>query len=245
MAEVAHERPVWSRPALTTAGSLVALSAVLAAYRLPVDDPTVWLEAVTVATSAVVLIAVTWWLTGRPADPDRRVVLRWGLGSGLVLGCLWTAEIAFNNLTPHAVSTGAVRSVVDNVTWVTVGVFTVVATIAVTLHTRRWRSGLRAGVWSGVGSGLGAAAGGAVLLAFLRPYVERDPLMRIEWQQRNPGTGLATYVTRETLAGVGGHLWMVGIAQGALLGLLAALLTTAAIRVRTVAGRSRAFSDAG
>jgi hypothetical protein len=135
--------------------------------------------------------------------------------------------------------------VVDNITWVLVGVVTVVAAAMVTVHTRRWRSGLRAGVWSGVGSGLGASLGGAALLALLRPFVERDPLMRTEWQQRDPGVDLATYVTRETMAGVGGHLWVLGIAQGALLGLLAALVTTATIWVRTAVRQSTAVNDAG
>jgi hypothetical protein len=75
-------------------------------------------------------------------------------------------------------------------------------------------------VWSGVGSGLGAALGGAVLLAFLRSFVEDDPLMLTEWRQRGHGVDLAVYVTRETMAGVGGHLWVLGVVQGALLGVI-------------------------
>jgi hypothetical protein len=233
------------RLALAAVGGLVVLAVVVAAFRLPSGDPTVWLEALTVAASVVVLVGVTWWLTGRTAGPDRRVVLRWGLGSGFVLGGLWIAEIAFNNLTPSSVSTAGTRGVVDNVTWALVGVVTIVAAAVVTAKTGRWRSGLRAGVWSGVGSGLGAGLGGAALLAVLRWFVERDPLMRTEWQQRNPGVDLSTYVTRETMAGVGGHIWVLGIAQGALLGLLAALLTVAAIRVRATGRRSMVVSDAG
>lgn len=215
---------------LAAAGGLIAIGAVLAAVGLPGGDPTVWHEAVAVAGSAVVLVAVTWWLAGRPAGPDQRVVLTWGLGSGFLLGVLWIAEIAFNNLTPHSLSTAGTRGVLDNLTWALVGIGTVGAAIAVTVRTRRWQAGLRAGVWSGVGSGLGAALGGALLLALLRPSVEHDPLMRAEWQQRGTGTDLATYVTRETMAGVGGHLWLPGIAQGALLGLVAALMTAAALR---------------
>ncbi|HEV7962678.1 MAG TPA: hypothetical protein VGP57_09110 [Actinoplanes sp.] len=230
---------------LTATGGLVALGVLLAAFRLPIGDPTVWLEALSVAGSAVVLIAVAWWLTGRAGGPDRRIVLSWGLGSGFVLGGLWIAEIAFNNLTPHSLSTAGTRGVLDNITWAVVGIVTAGAAVGVTARTRRWRSGLRAGVWSGVGSGLGASLGGAVLLALLRPFVERDPLMRTEWQQRGTGAGLATYVTRETMAGVGGHLWVLGIAQGALLGLVAALLTTAAIWFRTATRQPTAASDAG
>ena len=242
---VGDERPAWVRPIVAATGALVAAGAVVAAFRLPAADSTVWLESLAVAGSTVVLIAVTWWLTGRAAVPDRRIVLTWGLGSGLVLGGLWIAEIGFNNLTPHSVSTAGARGVLDNVTWALVGVVTVVAAIAVTVRTGRWRSGLRAGVWSGVGSGLGASLGGALLLAFLRPFVERDPLMRTEWRQRGPGIDLATYVVRETMAGVGGHLWVLGVAQGALLGVIAALTTAGVMWSRTAIRQPRAVSDAG
>ncbi|MEV6850674.1 hypothetical protein [Actinoplanes sp. NPDC051411] len=231
---LAIDRPAWARPALVTAGGLTAVAAVLAAVRLPLRDPTVWAESSAVAGSTVALVAVTWWLTGRAAAPDRRMVLTWGLGSGLGLGAVWIAEIAFNNLTPHTVSTAGARGVLDNITWAVVGVGTLMAAGAVTARTRRWRSGLRAGVWSGVGSGLGAALGGAVLLALFRSSVEDDPLMRAEWQQRNPGVALPAYVTRETMAGVGGHLWLLGMAQGALLGLIASSIMIGVIRDRSL-----------
>jgi len=63
--------------------------------------------------------------------------------------------------------------------------------------------------------------------------------MRVEWQQRNPGLGLSAYVTRETMAGVGGHLWVLGIAQGALLSLIAASVTVAVIGDRDHGPRPR------
>ena len=110
----------------------------------------------------------------------------------------------------------------DNATWAIVAVITVVAAARVATVTGRWRCGVRAGVWSGVGSGLGAGVGGALLLCFLRPFVERDPLMLAEWRDRAPDLNLSAYVTRETMAGVGGHVWVLGVAQGALLGALAA-----------------------
>jgi hypothetical protein len=230
--DVADAPPSWTRPALACTGGLVALAAVVAAVRLPVQDPTVWAEALAVAGSAIALVVVTWWLVGRAGGPAGRMSVSWGLGSGFLLGGLWIVEIAFNNLTPHAVATAAARGVLDNITWAVVGIGTVVAAAAVTARTRRWRSGLRAGVWSGIGSGLGAALGGAVLLAFFRAYVESDPLMRAEWAQRGPGLDLSSYVTRETMAGVAGHLWVLGVAQGAVLGLLAATVTTGVVRSR-------------
>ncbi|MBY8872459.1 hypothetical protein K7640_11480 [Micromonospora sp. PLK6-60] len=224
--------PAWPRPVLAATGGLVALAAALAAVRLPAPDSTVWAEALVVAGSAVALAALTWWLTGRAHVRDRRLVLAWGLGSGFALGGVWLAEIAFNNLTPHTISTAAARGVLDNLSWAVVGVVTAVVAARVAARTRRWRSGLRAGVWSGVGSGLGAALGGALLLAAFRPSVENDPLMRAEWRRLGSGTDLSTYVTRETMAGVGGHLWVLGVAQGALLGLIASSVTVALLRAR-------------
>jgi hypothetical protein len=241
---VVNERPSWARPLLGLSGGLVAGGALLAALRLPGHAATVWLEASAVAGSTVLLTAVTWWLTGRAGVTDQKTVLTWGLGPGFVLGGLWIAEIAFNNLAPHSLSTGGARGVVDNATWAVVGLGTVAVAAGVTLRTRRWRSGLRTGVWCGVASGLGASTGGAVLLAVLRTSVEHDPLMRGEWQQRGAGVDLATYVTQETMAGVWGHLWVLGIMQGALLGLITAALTAAVVG----AGRARetaVLGDAG
>lgn len=237
MAAVASTRAV-----LVASGGVVALGAVLAAFRLPVPDSTVWLEALAVFGSTVLLIAVAWWLTGRTGVVDRTIVLAWGLGSGAILGALWIAEIAFNNLTPHSISTASARGWLDNATWAVVGVVTAAAAARVTVATRRWRSGVRAGAWSGVGSGLGAAAGGALLLAFLRPLVERDPLMQTEWRVQGSGVRLAAYVTRETMAGVWGHLWVLGIAQGALLGVIAAS-TVAIVRLRRAASRPAVVTD--
>ena len=240
---MATDRPVWARPALVTAGGTIAAAATLAVIRLPVRDSAVWVESLAVAASAIALVATTWWLTGRAERRDQRVVLTWGLGSGLALGGLWIAEIAFNNLTPHTVSTAGTRGVLDNLTWAVVGMGTVVAAGGVAARTRRWRSGLRAGVWSGVGSGLGAALGGALLLAFFRSFVEDDPLMRSEWRLRDPGADLSLYVTRETMAGVGGHLWVLGVMQGALLGLLASSVIIAVIRSRLVVRQPRPTHD--
>jgi hypothetical protein len=215
----------WPRLVIAVGCGVLALLLVVAVLRLPAPDTTVWALAIVTATSSVVLAWAVWWLTGRRHVADRRLVLDWGLGSGLVLGALWMAEIAFNNLVPPSVATASTRGVVDNATWAVVGVVNVGVVVAVTARTRRWRSGLRAGLWSGLGSGLGASLGGAVLLAFLRSFVERDPLMRAEHAQRAAGVDFATYVTRETMAGVFGHLWVLGIVQGAVLALIAAALT--------------------
>jgi hypothetical protein len=237
--------PSWTRPTLATVGSLVVGAVLLAAARLPGNDATVRMEVSVMAASTVALIAVVWWLAGRTGTADQRIVLAWGLGSGLILGALWIAEIAFNNLTPPTVSAPGARGVLDNVTWAIVGAGTVAAAAAVTARTRQWRAGLRAGTWSGVGSGLGAALGGAVLLAFLRQFVEHDPLMRAEWRQRGAGVDLSVYVTRETMAGVFGHLWVLGVVQGALLGALASAVTAAVIRSRLASRHQPATSDAG
>ena len=214
----------WWRPAILTAGSVVVIAVVVASLRLPVGSRTVWLEVLVIAASTGLLVAVTWWLVARDGVPDRSIVLSWGLGSGWVLGALWIAEIAFNNLTPHSISTADARGVLDDATWGLVGLVTVVVAAGVRVRTGRWRSGVRAGVWSGVASGLGAAVGGGLLVALFRPWVESDPLMLSEWEVQGAGLDLAAYVTRETMAGVWGHLWVLGIVQGALLGVFGATL---------------------
>ncbi len=227
---IALREPSWPRTVVTGCGGALAIVSVTAAARLPAFDPAVWGVTGATALSTLVLVAVVRWLTSRHGVAHSRLVLGWGLGSGLVLGVLWMAEIGFNNLVPPSVSTAGSRSVVDNGTWAIVAVATFAVVVVVTARTRSWRCGVRAGAWSGVGSGLGAGLGGAFLLAFLRGFVERDPLMRAEWLHRAPGTDLATYVTRETMTGVAGHLWILGAAQGVLLSMIAATLTALAVR---------------
>jgi hypothetical protein len=211
---------------------VVAVLLLVAALAVPHSDATVWFESAVVAGSALVLAGVLRAWPGRRSGADRRLVVVWGLGSGSLLGVSWMAEIGFNNLAPRSLATAGVRGVVDNTTWVVVVVVTVVVSAMVTARTRRWQSGLRAGMWSGLGSGIGAALGGGVLLAVLRVRVEQDPLMLEEWHARAVDTDLAVYVARETLAGVGGHLWVLGLAQGALLGLLAGAATAIVVRSR-------------
>lgn len=235
MATPERRLPRWARPAIAVTGVLLAFAVGLAAVRLPGRDSAVWVESSLVAGSAVALAGVAWLLAGARDTVDQRVVLRWGLGSGFVLGALWMAEIAFNNLTPRTVSTPAARGALDNTVWAIIGAVTVVVAGVVAARTRRWRSGLRAGLWSGVGSGLGAALGGAVLLAAFRASVEGDPLMLAEWRERGRGVDLAVYVTRETMAGVGAHLWVLGVVQGALLGVVGSSAVAAAIRFRAAA----------
>jgi hypothetical protein len=74
--------------------------------------------------------------------------------------------------------------------------------------------------------------GGALLLGFARSFVQRDPLMLAEWRDRTPDLDFAAYVTRETMAGVGGHVWVLGVAQGALFGALGAAAAIVLVAVR-------------
>jgi hypothetical protein len=67
--------------------------------------------------------------------------------------------------------------------------------------------------------------------------------MLAEWQRRDPGSDIGAYATRETMAGVGGHLWVLGIVQGALLGLIAAVLTATIIGAWTDVRRPAAVNN--
>lgn len=225
--------PSWPRWIVAATAAALALFVVLAVLRLPDPGTGLWALAAITAGSSIVLAACVWWLLSRRALRDGRLVLEWGLGSGLVLGALWMAEIAFNNLAPPSVATAGNRGVVDNATWAVVAVATFAVVASVAVRTRRWRSALRAALWSGIGSGLGAALGGAILLAFFRGSVERDPLMQGEHTLRAPSMAMSTYVTRETMAGVFGHLWVLGVVQALLLGLLAATIVRVLRRERS------------
>ena len=130
---------------------------MVAAFRLPIRDSVVWSEALAAAGSIVALLVAMWWLTGRAGVSDRYVVLSWGIASGLALGSLWLAEIAFNNLTPHSISTAAARGVLDNATWAAVAIGTVGATAGATARTGRC---------------CGRACGRASAAAWVRPWAE-------------------------------------------------------------------------
>jgi hypothetical protein len=224
--------PKWARPYLLISGGLVVAGAMTAVLRLPAPSATVWLEASLVSCTTLLLVAASWHFSRRANVPHQLSALRWGLGTGAILGLLWIAEIAFNNLTPHSISTASARGVLDNTTWAIVGVITVVAAAHVAVAIGDWSVAVHAGIWSGVGSGLGAGAGGALLLALARHSVEHDPLMLAEWRDRAPTIDLPNYVTQETMAGVGLHIWALGIVQGTLLGILAALPASVVLAVR-------------
>lgn len=201
-----------------------AVLAGVAAAVLPKSNVLVWAEASVVAVSAILLAIGVWWLSRRSDVPDQSLVRRLGLGVGLFLGGVWIVEIGLNNLTPPSWATAATRGVLDNAVWAFVGLATAGFAAFAASTTGRFRTGLRVGVWSGVGSGVGAALGGALLLAFFRWSVERDPLMMSEYARLGAGFDFPAYVTKETMAGVGGHLWVIGVAQGALLGAIGAAL---------------------
>ena len=158
-----------------------------------------------------------------------------GTVAGLIAGCLWVLEISFNNFIDPRVSTGAARFVVDNTTWGLVAFAMLAASFAQTLNTRDVGAGVRTGVWSGLLSGLIACVMGLLLVTVWMRFLLRDPLNIGEYAARGAAehaSDMATYFAYDVMSGALGHLIVLGIVMGALLGLSGALLARLLLFVR-------------
>jgi hypothetical protein len=138
--------------------------------------------------------------------------------AGLLLGLLWTAEIAINNVAAPPVPQ---RDVIDNLFWaaVAVGVFAIAAWAS--WRDGRVSSGISAGLWSGTASGLVACCTALLLIVFGMTLITHDPVNIAEWATRGAGSGapdMASYYAFETMAGALMHLLVLGVLMGALLG---------------------------
>jgi len=94
-------------------------------------------------------------------------------------------------------------------------------------RTRRVWPGIRVGVWSGFVSGLVACLMGLLLVVVWMRLLLRDPLAISEWAALGASNGapdMATYLAYETMTGAIGHLTVLGMAMGLLLGLIGSLV---------------------
>lgn len=146
---------------------------------------------------------------------------RSGAIAGLITGSLWILEISFNNFVDPRISTGSARFVVDNTTWGLVALTMLIVSFARTLKTRRIGAGICTGFWAGLISGLIACVMGLLLVTVWMPFLLRDPLNIAEYAERGAAehaSDMATYVAYDVMGGAVGHLIVLGIIMGALLG---------------------------
>ena len=82
-------------------------------------------------------------------------------------------------------------------------------------------------MWSGFVSGLVACLMGLLLVVVWMRLLLRDPLAISEWAALGASNGapdMATYLAYETMTGAIGHLTVLGVAMGLLLGLIGSLV---------------------
>lgn len=203
---------------------------VVALVRYPGNAATMNGYRILGAVSLLVLLASgawVFWRGRRATDADTPIVLRMGIVGGFFLGLLWVIEIGFNNFVPPDISTGAARGVVDNVFWAIIAVGILGLSVMGAYRTRRVWSGVRVGLWSGFVSGLVACLMGLFLVVVWMRLLLRDPLAISEWAALGASNGapdMATYLAYETMAGAIGHLTVLGVAMGLLLGIIGSLV---------------------
>jgi len=175
--------------------------------------------AVTLIAYAAMAVATTWSPTSM-ANAAFINAARWGV----VVGNLWWIELLEANVWRL---TGP---------WLTVLYFgptlaaVLVPGIAAALTTRqtgRIRSGLAVGLWSGMIGGLLTFLGGTAILWVFNASFLQDPQNMQEFL-RSHAQGLApdlqTYIVGDLLAGLIAHLALIGIAIGAVVGAIGALV---------------------
>jgi len=159
--------------------------------------------------------------------PECRADARLGMVVGLVTGCVWVLEISFNNFVDPRVSTASARFVVDNSAWGFTALVILIASCAQTWHTGRFSSAIRVGLNSGVTSGLISCLMGLLLVLVWMPFLMRDPLNIQEYAvrgTREQSPGMATYFAYDTMSGALGHLMVLGLIMGILLGAIGGLV---------------------
>jgi hypothetical protein len=139
---------------------------------------------------------------------------------GAILGVLWIAEMALNNIVAPL---DPARQRWDNLI---LGVIALALLVHAVMHSYRANSlslGIRVGLWVGFVSGLVACCAGLSFVAFGMRFLLADPYSVIEFAERGAAArvpNMATYLAFETMPGAFLHLFILGLGLGGILGLL-------------------------
>ncbi|HEY7983611.1 MAG TPA: hypothetical protein VID73_05550 [Ktedonobacterales bacterium] len=220
--------PAWQRAlrwaTLAGLGAAAALTAVVL-QRYPggerANAATVAFGTLAIGSLSLLTVGM-WWSAGHARTSEARRALALGTTAGLAAGALWLAEISFNNVLPPDVSVPH-RDLVDNLFWLATVLLTLAAATVAGWRGGSVRAGVLAGAWAGLLSGLIACLYGLALVVFRLDLILRDPLAQAEFAVRGPSSAtpdMATYFARDTAAGALGHLVLLGVIVGLLLGAL-------------------------
>lgn len=204
---------------------LAALMTAIALLRYPGSAQQMPTTIIFAVGAFGVLLVLALWVVLRathPKTPEAYQALRLGSRAGLAGGILWVLEIGFNNLLPAAISVPR-RDTVDNIFWLLIVLIILIASAVGAARTKRLATGGAIGLWSGFISGLLACLAGLALVVFRIDLILSDPLAQAEYALRGPTSGvpdITTYFARDTMAGAFGHLTLLGIFMGLLLGVI-------------------------
>ena len=143
---------------------------------------------------------------------------------GIILGMLWMIEISINNFIAPPLPG---RDIMDNIFWAIIAISILVFSVTRAYQKDSILRGIEDGVWSGFVSGLLACGMALLIIVFGMHFILQDPLNVSEWAGLGTGgtaPGMAAYFAFETFAGAFGHLVILGIAMGALLGVFGGMI---------------------
>jgi hypothetical protein len=154
------------------------------------------------------------------------------LAAGLVLGGLWTIEIAINNVL-HPVL--PLRDYLDDAFWAAVVAGTLAGSALAAWRSPHWRGACAWGSWAGLASGAVACLTALLFTVFGMRFITGDPVSAQEWAAQGPGSGyssISAYWAYQTLAGAILHLLILGLLSGVLLGALGGAVRVVRTRPR-------------
>jgi len=195
--------------------ALVAVVALLYAYN------TLSVVETCLGFLLVLAIAVFLWFyrrgSSRRSNSSR---IHRAIWIGFILGLLWVVEISINNFIAPPLPA---RDIIDNVFWAAIALAIFIFASICAYQTDSIVRGIEAGAWSGLASGSVACGMALSVIVFGMRYVTQDPLNVVEWAERASASiapSMAAYFAFETFAGAFGHLVVLGIVMGGLLGMM-------------------------
>ena len=172
----------------------------------------------------------TWLITRPTRQREAPAVLDKSTLVGLALGFLWVVEIGVNNVVAPPLPA---RDTIDDIFWALIAVGILAASIVAAYRSGRIKHGISAGTWSGFVSGAVACGTALALVVLGMSLLLSDPINLAEWSSRardSTAPTIASYLAWETFAGAFGHLLVLGLGMGFVLGVIGGLLGKAAKR---------------
>jgi len=171
----------------------------------------------------IVLLAISgslWLYRNRPSRYMNSAERNGVIFFGIIFGLLWVIEISINNFIAPPLPA---RDIVDNIFWAIIAFSILAFSIIQAYQKDSLVHGIEAGIWNGFVSGLLACCVALIIIVFGMRFILQDPLNVSEWVGRGTGSiapTMAAYFAFETFAGAFGHLIILGLVMGSLLGIV-------------------------